>query len=99
MKKFVILFIAAFLVTTDAFASPLAQNSGMYETNQTLPLYDPDFEARLNRNDGSGGSGGLFWTPEDNSTGTTENDNDLCDKMTCASGMFCSAGCCSFSKN
>lgn len=94
MKKFVILFIAAFLVTTDAFAANAARQQADSMLAETMERVVTG---------GGGGTGAVINTNTTigSTTATTENDNsiNLCDKMTCPSGMFCSAGCCSFSKN
>ena len=93
MKKFFILITFFILTSTDAFAANAARqaDSMLAETMERVIT------------GGGGGTGAVINTNTTigSTTATTENDNsiNLCDKMTCPSGMFCSAGCCSFSKN
>ena len=92
MKKFVILFISIFFVTTDAFALNAAQQQVSSQLMDTMERVTS----------GGGGGGGGTTTVVNTTTGSTgtttgtTKDITLCDKMSCPSGMFCSDGCCSF---
>ena len=88
MKKFFILITFFILTSTDAFAANAARqaDSMLAETMERVIT------------GGGGGTGAVINTNTTigSTTATTENDNsiNLCDKMTCPSGMACSDGCC-----
>lgn len=90
MKKFVILFISIFFVTTDAFALNAAQQ----QVNSQLM----DTMERVTSGGGGGGISTTIVTDVTLGTWGNESNTNLCDKITCPSGMYCSNGCCSFTQ-
>ncbi len=90
MKKFFILITFFILTSTDAFAANAAQqqvDSRLAETMDRVVT-------------GGGGGGGTVTNTTVGSTtsSTTSNNINLCNKITCPAGMYCSDGCCSFTK-